>query len=170
MEDLITEPERVQPTRSNDRRDMTRAIAHWLRHASEGDPTPILDKFDFASIRGDRSHRFLICTDEQFEKPAFVAYGSKFATLLGLPETVTTIIPLMQQLPERYHLLFAEGCGNAITKQVPARFSGAFEHDFTTELFRAVFLPIRLHPSWSKSLVLGSFNYKTVLSVDQRAG
>src|SRR5882757_8936718 len=27
-------------------------------------------------------------------------------------------------------------------------FSGSFEHDFTVELFRAVFLPIRLHPSW----------------------
>ena len=169
LEGLLTEAESFHSARSNERRDITRAFEHWLRHASGGDPIPVLDRFDFASIRGDWSHRFLICTDREVEQAAFVAYGSKFAALLGLPETVSTIIPLAQQLPERYQPLFAEGCGNAIAKEVPARFSGAFERDFTTELFRAVFLPIRLHPSWSKWLVFGSFNYKIVLSIDRQA-
>lgn len=48
-------------------------------------------------------------------------------------------------------------------QRLPVRFSGAIEHYFTVELFRAVFLPIRLHPSWSKWLIFGSFNSRTVL-------
>ena len=69
------------------------------------------------------------------------------AAQLGLPAKITDVIPLNQQVPERYRPLFAEGCSTVMRKQVPARFSGAFEHDFKAELFRAVFLPIRLHPS-----------------------
>ena len=84
---------------------------------------------------------------------AFVAYGASFAALLGLPEKVTAITPLKQQIPERYCPLFAQGCVNALTKQAPARLNGAFENDFTAELFRAVFLPIELHPRWSKWLI-----------------
>jgi hypothetical protein len=40
---------------------------------------------------------------------------------------------------------------------------------FKDELYRAVFLLIRLHPNWSKRLIFGSFNYRMVLSVDQKA-
>ena len=109
------------------------------------------------------------CSDQAVENAAFVAYGLKFAELLGLPETVTAITPLNRQIPERYCPLFAEGCRNAMDKQVPARFSGSFEHDIQAELFRAVFLPIRLQPGWSKWLIFGSFNCRTVLSVDRIA-
>ena len=118
-------------------------------------------------MKGDWVHRFLICSDQAVENAAFVAYGLKFAELLGLPETVTAIIPLNRQIPERYCPLFAEGCRNAMDKQMPARFSGSFEHDIQAELFRAVFLPIRLQPTWSKWLIFGSFNCRTVLSVDK---
>jgi len=120
-------------------------------------------------MKGDWVHRFLICSDQAVENAAFVAYGLKFAELLGLPEKVTAIIPLNRQIPERYCPLFAEGCRNAMDKQMPARFSGSFEHDIQAELFRAVFLPIRLQPSFSKWLIFGSFNCRTVLSVDRIA-
>jgi hypothetical protein len=166
---MPTQPEGMQHAHPKERRDIRRALEHWLRHASGDDRVPILEKFDFASIKRDWNHRFLICTDQNVENAAFVAYGATFAAQLGLPETVAAVIPLNQQLPERYRPLFAEGCENAMTKQVPARFSGAMEHYFTAELFRAVFLPIRLHPSWSKWLIFGSFNCRTVLSIDQRA-
>jgi hypothetical protein len=56
-----------------------------------------------------------------------------------------------------------------MAEPTPARFSGSVSHDFTAELYRAVFLPIRLHPNWSKRLIFGSFNSKTVLSVDRIA-
>jgi hypothetical protein len=98
-----------------------------------------------------------------------VAYGPKFAELLGLPQRVTAIIPLNRQIPERYRSLFAEGCSNAMDTQAPVRFSGFFEHDIQAELFRAVFLPIGLHPSWSKWLIFGSFNCRAVLSIDKKA-
>jgi hypothetical protein len=168
VEDLLTESQRVQRRSSSERRDDRRTFEHWLRHASGDHRIPLLATFDFASIKSDWSHRFLICTDRHPESAAFVAYGSTFAELLSLPEKITAIIPLNQQIPERYRPLFAEGCSNAMSKQVPARFSGSFEHDFTAELFRAVFLPIRLHPSWSKWLIFGTFNCRTVLSVDNK--
>jgi hypothetical protein len=56
-----------------------------------------------------------------------------------------------------------------MNKQVSAQFSGSFDHGFQVELFRAVFLPIRLHQSWSKWLIFGSFNYRMVLSTDKQA-
>jgi hypothetical protein len=166
MKDLVVAPKGVQtPT---DRRDVRRTVEHWLRNAPGEDQVPLLASFDFASIRGDWSQRFLICTDQEVENAAFVAYGGEFARLLDLPETVTAATPLNQQIPERYRPLFAEGCSNALSKQIPARFTGSFEHYFTAELFRAVFLPIRLHASWSKWLIFGSFNCRTVLSTDNK--
>ena len=124
---------------------------------------------DFSPMRGNWAHRFLICSDRDVENAAFVAYGAKFAELLDLPGQVTAIIPLSRQLPDRYLPLFAEGCSNAMSKQVSAQFSGSFDHGFQVELFRAVFLPIRLHQSWSKWLIFGSFNYRMVLSTDKQA-
>ena len=173
MEDLPAEPKRVSTPvnsgRASERRGDRRAIEHWLSNASGNDRIPFLATFDFSPMRGHWGHHFLICSDQTVENAAFVAYGLKFAELLDLPRTVTAIIPLNRQIPERYRPLFAEGCSNAMNKQMPARFSGSFDHDFTAELFRAVFLPIRLHRSWSKWLIFGSLNGRVILSVDKRA-
>lgn len=166
MKDLVIAPKNAPPAK--DRRDVRRTIEHWLRNVSEEHRIPLLTTFDFASMKRDWSNRFLICTEQNAEDAAFVAYGANFATLLGLPDTVTSIVPLYQRIPERYRPLFAEGCTNALTQGEPARFSGAFEHYFTAELFRAVFLPIRMNQGWSKWLVFGSFNCRTVLTTDKK--
>ena len=155
--------------RTDDRRDIQRTINLWQRNVSENNAPPLLDTFDFSPMQGDWGHRFLICSDPAVENAVFVAYGLKFAELLDLPARVTAVVPLNHQIAERYRPLFAERCSNAMHKQLPARFSGAFEHDFTAELFRAVFLPIRLHWSWSKWLIFGSFNCRTVLTTDQQS-
>jgi len=155
--------------RPNERREVDRTIKFWQQNLSKADNHPLLAKFDFSGMKGDWGHRFLICSDQNVENAAFVAYGVRFAKLLKLPKRVTAIIPLSRQLPERYLHLFAEGCRNAINKQVSAQFSGSFDHGFQAELFRAVFLPIRLHESWSKWLIFGSFNYRMVLSIDKQA-
>ena len=154
---------------ARERRDIRRAFSLWRQNIPADGRVPLLEQFGFSAMKGDWGHRFLICSGQAVENAAFVAYGVKFAELLGLPERVTAIIPLNRQIPERYRSLFAEGCRNAMDKQVPARFTGSFEHDIQAELFRAVFLPIRLHPSWSKWLIFGSFNCRTVLSVDRIA-
>ena len=116
MEHVLTEPG-VQPANPKERRDIRRVLEHWVRHASRDDGIPALDNFDFASIKRDWSHRFLICTDQNAENAAFLAYGPTFAAQLGLPETVTAIVPLNRHLPERYQSLFAEGCENAMTER-----------------------------------------------------
>lgn len=141
MEDRLANTNEARPARSRERRDVRRAMEHWSRHASREGRIPVITSFDFSSIRSDWAHRFLICTDRNVENAAFLAYGSQFAAQLGLPKMVTAIAPLRPQLPEHYQVLFAEGCTNAISKQLPARFNGSFEHDFTAELYRVVFLP-----------------------------
>ena len=92
----------MQPANPKERRDIRRVLEHWLRHASSNDGIPVLDNFDFSSIKRDWSHRFLICTDQHGEDAAFLAYGATFAAQLGLPETVTATVPLRRQLPEPY--------------------------------------------------------------------
>jgi hypothetical protein len=174
---VLDEKQSVEPSsasipaareRPNERRDIQRTINVWQRNVSEDNAPPLLSTFDFSSMQGNWGHRFLICSDQHVENAAFVMYGKNFAQLLNLPEKVTAIVPLLQQIPERYRPVFADGCSKAMSEPVPARFSGAFSPDFTAELYRAVFLPIRLHPNWSKWLIFGSFNYRTVLSVDQK--
>ena len=159
----------VHRERSNERRDIQRTISLWQQSVGEDGNPPLLATFDFSSMKRDWGYRFLICSDQSAENAAFVVYGLKFAQLLGLPEKATTTIPVIHQLPDRYRPVFAEACGKAMTAPVPTRLSGSFNYDIKVELYRAVFLPIRLHPNWSKRLIFGSFNYRTVLSVDQMA-
>jgi hypothetical protein len=56
-----------------------------------------------------------------------------------------------------------------MTQAAPARFSGAFNYDFQAELYRGVFLPIGLQPTWAKRLIFGSLSYRKVLSIDRSA-
>jgi hypothetical protein len=78
------------------------------------------------------------------------------------------VVSLYQLIPGRYRPIFAEGCGAVMTKDEPAQFSGTFDHEAKTELFRAVFVPIRLHPNWTTRLILGSLNCR-FRSADKRA-
>ena len=155
--------------RSSERRDIQRTINLWQRNISDDDAPPLLATFDFSAMKGNWDHRFLICSDLNVENAAFVTYGAKFAQLFNLPEKVQAIVPMLQQFPERYRPIFRDGCSKAMTDSVPTRCSGAFNYDFQVELYRGVFLPIRMHPNWSKRLIFGSFNYRTVLSVDRSA-
>ena len=155
--------------RTNERRDIQRTIDLWQRNMAEGRVLPEVGTFDFSSMKRDWGNRFLICSDLNIESAAFVMYGAQLARLLDLPETVQAIVPLFHQIPERYRPIFAEGCNKAMTQAAPARFSGTFNYDFQVELYRGVFLPIRLHPSWSKRLIFGSLSYRKVLSIDRTA-
>jgi len=156
--------------RPSERRDVRQVVDHWLRNASEDGVIPSLDNFDFSPMKGDWKHRFLICSDPTVENAVFIIYGLEFAQLLNLPEAVAGSRPLMPQIPERYRPVFTVGCSMAITEPVPARFSGVvIADDFNAEFYRAVFLPINLHPNWSKRLIFGTFNYRKAISVDQNA-
>jgi hypothetical protein len=155
--------------RRNERRDIQRTIDLWQRNLAEGSALPDVETFDFSPMKQDWGYRFLICSDLNLENAAFVMYGAQLARLLALPEKVQTIVPLFQQIAERYQPIFAEGCSKAMTQAAPARFSGTFDYDFQVELYRGVFLPIRLHRSWSKRLIFGSLSYRKVLSIDRTA-
>ena len=154
---------------SRERRDIRRVIDIWQQNLSEDGRPPLLATFDFSQMKADWGHRFLICSDETVENAVFAVYGSKFAQLLALPDKATGEIPAIYQIPERYRPLFTAGCNNATVQRAPARLSGSFKSDFQVEVYRTVFMPIILQPNWSKQLIFGSFNSRTVLAVDRTA-
>jgi hypothetical protein len=147
---------------SRNRRDVERTIEQWQLNAQGSHRVPHLDTFDFSPMRGDWGYRFLICGDQAVENSVFVTYGSRLAQLLGLPERAETTIPFVQQVPEIYRDMLAEGYSKAITELTSVTFKGTFSHGSNFELFRAVFLPIILYPGWSKQLIFGSFNCRAV--------
>jgi hypothetical protein len=166
LDDLTAEPKHgsgvVRLRDPSERRDVRRAIEHWQRNTWASDCIPLLDTFDFSTIKGDWSYRFLICGGHVVEDSVFVTYGTDFAQLLGLPAKAVTAIPFIQQIPEHYREIFSEGYGKALIESLPVTLKGTFSVEARIELFRAVFMPIMLHPSWSKQLIFGSFNCRAV--------
>jgi hypothetical protein len=148
-----------------ERRDVELAIQHWKQNTWGEDCVPFLDTFDFSAVKTGWGQRFLICGDRTAESAVFVAYGAGFARMLGLPAKPEKTIPFMQQLPEAYGEMFAEGYSKAAMESSPVTLEGTIRLGGTGQLFRAVFMPIMLQPSWSKQLVYGSFNYRSVRAV-----
>jgi hypothetical protein len=141
-------------------RDTEHAIYLWKQKASEfGRPPPVI-AFNFSRMTSD-GYRFVICADTLVkEDSALVLYGPNFAKLLELPERPLMNVPMIRQLPERYHSLFAEGCNEAISEAAPVRFSGETGHCGSTELYRATFMPLKMECPTLR-FIYGSFNYCT---------
>jgi hypothetical protein len=115
-------------------------------------------------MRGDWGQRFLICGGDAVEDAVFVTYGLGFARLLGLPQKAVTTTPFLQQIPELYRDMFSEGYNKVIIETGPVHLKGTFTRESIFEFYRAVFLPIMLHPGWSKQLIYGSFNYRATIA------
>jgi len=107
--------------------------------------------------RGDPRDRGLVISCGPASSPTPVA------------SKATGEIPAIYQVPERYRPLFTAGCNNATVQRAPARLSGSFKLNFQVEVYRTVFMPIILQPNWSKQLIFGSFNSRTVVAVDRTA-
>jgi hypothetical protein len=161
LEDHRTEPVDLFPV-ARDQRDVQRAMGHWQRNTLASDCIPLLDTFDFSPMKGAWGHRFLICGGPIAETAVFVTYGAGFAKALGLPKTPSIAQPFVEQIPETYRAMFVEGYGKVFIEMVPVTLKGTFSVGPAFELFRAIFMPIMLHPNWSKQLVFGSFNCRTV--------
>ena len=161
MQDVPARPERVPGAATanpGERREIQRAIEHWQRNTWGADCIPLLDTFDFSPLRGNWGYWFLICGDHALESAVFVAYGSGFAKLLGLPATPPPGIPCLEQIPRSYWAMFSEGYSRASMASSPETLEGTFRFQSRTERYRAVFMPIMLQPNWSKQLIFGSFN------------
>jgi hypothetical protein len=82
-----------------------------------GNPPPI-GEFSLVDLVGD-SFRFLIGADLLARAASvFLAYGSGFAKLFGLPERAP-LCPMIECIPSRYHSLFVGGCKDAISEAAP---------------------------------------------------
>jgi hypothetical protein len=145
-----------------ERRDVELAIQHWQQNTWGKDCIPLLDTFDFSSMRASGGQRFLVCGGQAVENAVFVTYGSGFARVLGLPAEPVTTTPFLRQLPDAYREMFSEGYTKAAMESAPVTLEGTIRFGVTAQLFRAVFMPIMLRPNWSKQLTFGSFNYRSV--------
>jgi len=163
---LSAERERIlDPEAQLERRDVELAIQHWQRNTWGKDCIPFLDTFDFTPMKADWGQRFLICGDQAIEEAAFVTYGPGFARMLALPVKPVTTTPFIRQIPEAYREMFAEGYSKAAMESAPVTIEGTIRLAATVQLFRAVFMRIMLRPNWSKQLIFGSFNYRSVRAV-----
>jgi hypothetical protein len=149
----------------DERREIQLAIEHWQRNTWGPDCIPLLDTFDFAPLRGDGGHWFLICGNHSIESAVFVTYGAAFAQLLGLPRQPITYLPCLEQVPVPYRAMFSAGYKRAGTASSPVTLDGTFRFEKKIELYRAVFMPIMLQPNWSKHLIFGSFNRRELGAV-----
>ena len=157
------EPKRMfAPVPGLERRDVELAIQHWQRNTWGKDCIPFLDTFDFSPMKANWGQRFLICGDRAIEEAAFVTYGTGFARMLGLPAKPVTTTPFIRQIPEAYREMFSEGYSKAAMESAPVTLEGTIRLAATAQLFRAVFMRIMLRPNWSKQLIFGSFNYRSV--------
>jgi hypothetical protein len=155
----------VNPGNRDERREVQLALEHWRRNTWGSDCIPLLDTFDFSPLRGDWGYWFLICGSHSVESAVFVTYGSGFAWLLGLPAKPVTAIPCIEQLPVTYRAMFSAGYSRAGMASSPVTLDGTFRFETKAELYRAVFMPIMLQPSWSKQLIFGSFNRRQLHAV-----
>jgi len=156
----------IAPMRySGERRDVQRAIDHWRQNTWGEGCVPLLDTFDFSPMRGEWGSRFLICGSYEVEAAVFVTYGSGFAELLDLPEEPVTNIPFIRQIPKPCRTMFSDGYSKAILESSPVTLEGTFRFEANAELYRAAFMPIMLRPSWSKLLIFGSFNCRSLTAV-----
>jgi hypothetical protein len=150
----------------SERRDVELAIKHWQRNTRGQDCVPLLDTFDFSPMRDDWGYRFLICGGLAIESSVFVTYGAGFARLLGLSSKPVTTMPFLQQIPEPHREMFSEGYSKAMTESSPVTLDGTLRLGAGAQLFRAVFMPILLRPNWSKQLIFGSFNCRSVTALE----
>jgi hypothetical protein len=141
-------------------RDTERAIRLWHQKASNARP-PDPSVFDFRRLGADWGYRFIISGDRVLGAAVFILYGLPFARLLGLPDKPNPLIPIMQQIPQRYRDLFREGCYEVLVQPKPTRFSGAVRQDADAELYRAAFMPLRSGDP-ARPLIFGTFNRRAV--------
>ena len=106
------------------------------------------------------AHRFIVSMDPIVENWALLFYGDKFAALIGLPKKRDIgLIPLAQRLPARFLPVFIKGCTDTTSLGVPIPMEGAIEReDGRRELYRAVFITLRVRPHGLTRLAFGTFN------------
>jgi hypothetical protein len=158
------------PRLAGERREAERAITYWEQEAIRLGHPPTLLTFNSVDMTSEKwAYRFILSVDPigsrtraSEDRPiaenwAFIFCGAKFATLLNLPKGRN--VSVIQQLPARFLPVFTKGCTDAISLGIPVRMQGAVEReDGRQELYRAVFIGLRVRLHGLTHLVFGAFN------------
>jgi hypothetical protein len=153
-----------------ERRETERAITYWEQEAIRLGHPPTLLTFNSVEMTSEKwAYRFILSVDPIesrtrasegrpiAENWRFIFCGDRFAALLNLPKS--RHISMIQQLPARFLPVFTKGCNDAISRGVPVRMQGAVEReDGRQELYRAVFMGLRVRPHGLTHFVFGAFN------------
>jgi hypothetical protein len=147
-----------------DARDTEIAISFWKEKAEQFGSPPPIGEFDLVDLDVD-SFRFLIVVDLRArDASVFLAYGTGFAKLFGLPER-PPMWPMIECIPTRYRALFLGGCKDAISAATPVRFSGEMTVLDGSEFYRACFMPLKMKTDTIQALY-GSFNFRLYTTAD----
>lgn len=139
-------------------RDTEIAIAFWKEKAKQFGNPPPLGEFSLLDLVSD-PFRFLIVTDLLARDiSVFLAYGTGFAKLFGLPER-PRVGPMIERIPSRYRSLFLGGCQDAISEAAPVRLSGEMAGLGGSEFYRACFMPFKMRVDTMRA-IYGSFNFR----------
>jgi len=153
-----------------ERREAELAITYWEQEAIRLGYPPTLTTFNNAEMSSEKwAYRFILSVDPIgsrkrasegrpiAENWLFLFCGDKLTALLNLPKSRNN--SLIQQLPARFLPVFTKGCYDAISLGVPVCMQGAVEgEDGRQELYRAVFIGLRVRPHGLMHLVFGAFN------------
>jgi hypothetical protein len=152
-----------------DARDTEIAISFWKEKAEQFGKPPPISEFSPVVLEVD-PFRFLIVVDLYArDASVFLAYGTGFAKLFGLPER-PPMWPMIECIPGRYRSLFLGGCNDAISDAAPVRFSGEMAVLGGSEFYRACFMPLMMKVDRLEALY-GSFNFRlyTTAEVAERS-
>jgi hypothetical protein len=145
---------------ARERRESERVITDWAQETTRLGRALTLMTLDISAMPSERwAHRFIIALRPVVEDCALLFYGTKFATLMELPEKPDHSVPMVEQLPARYVPVFAKGCIDATLRNVPVRLQGRSDRqDGRQELYRAAFIPFTAEPLRQRRLAFGAFN------------
>jgi hypothetical protein len=152
--------DRVPTLGTRERRETERLIADWEAETRLLGHALARMTLDASAMTGPKwAHRFIIAVNPVVEDSSFLFYGSRFASLLALPETPDQSAPMVAQLPERYVPVFTRGCIAATLRSVPVRIEGTvLRENCRQELYRAAFIAVGSEPHRQQRLVFGAFN------------
>jgi hypothetical protein len=158
-------PDGATVSAGRERRVSEQLITDWEEETRRLGHALAFMKLDTPAMRGPKwAHRFIIAINPVVEQSSLLFYGHGFASLLGLPETPDKSVPIPAQLPARYVAVFTRGCIASSVSGAPIRMQGAVERDDgKRELYRAVFIRLRLDARLRQPLALGAFNCREVV-------
>jgi hypothetical protein len=143
-----------------ERRESEQLIADWEGETRRLGHALALMTLDISAMTSPKwDYRFVITVVPVVEDWSFLFYGTRFASLMELPERPSHSVSMVTQLPVRYVPVLTNGCIASTFSATAVRMHGTVRcEDGGEELYRAAFIRLNLDANRQQHFVLGVFN------------